>query len=281
MQSSNFHETVAHAVGILASMFRVEADEAMVEGYAIGLHGIDPQRIKAATAAVLQQNRQFMPTAGELRELAMSDGKGFEAITTQAWQCLNHGIDRVGYTGSPNFADGLINATVRHLGGWERVCGLTLEEFEKWFKKDFQQTYLSFARNGCSAEMCRPLVGAVERESARYHGLPNPRSGKIYQLPAPVEVGADYVPVVKSLPAPVRAVRDVPQIEFKPGTEPEKQPSEVKPSKIRRKKDLPKHLGWNEKSDLEFDLTPQQLETQERNKQAILALVGEPQAQAV
>jgi hypothetical protein len=269
-------KNITEIVSLLCEAYGRQPSPATFLAFEIGLDGISDEAAKLASQAVLQRPGKFMPAPGEVRELALSNGRGFDATVTAAWQCFVDAIASVGYTRSPNFVDGLINATVRHLGGWERCCGLPCEEFEKWYRRDFERVYIGFLRNGCPAELCKPLIGAIERESPPYHGLPNPRSGAIYMLPAPVEIQAPYSPAVKSLPAPPREVRSLPAPRFKspPQDDQASEPVEAgcRPKRMQRKHDFPKHLNWCEKADLEFELTPEQLETQERNRQAIEAL---------
>lgn len=266
-----FLETVAKSVGILAAAFRVEADEVLVEAYRIGLQGCEPQQIQAAVATILQGNHEYMPTPGRLRELALNNGRSFDSLVAAAWECLNRGIDAVGYSGSVNFADGLINATVRHLGGWERVCGLPVDEFEKWYHKDFERTYLNFLRNGCPEDQLGYLRGELERVNARFHGR-QLQGGGIYKLPHIHNISAPYAPQVLALPAPDREPVDVPRITFRPipGDEP------AQPERKSRivKKDLPKHLNWTDKADLEYELTPAQLATESQNR-TLLANLGD------
>jgi hypothetical protein len=269
----NFERTVAIYVSALCEAFGRKATKATFMAYEAGLGGLTVSQIKTASHAALKQNRQFMPSPGELREMGLSAGQGYESIAAAAWECLNRGIDRVGYSGSPNFADGLINATVRHLGGWERVCGLVVDEFEKWYAKDFKRIYLEFLRNGCSEEQCRYLPGAIERENAGWHGRQLPNSSKVYELPSVVTVGTPYEPQVLALPAPSRATVGVPRIEFKSIPSEHNHP-EPKPKRII-KKDFPKHLQWLGKEDLEYQLTPEQIETEARNRKLIESLKEE------
>jgi len=267
-----FKTTVATYIAMLCEAFARKPTKAMFMAYEAGLQGLSSAQLKVACLTSLQQNRQFMPSPGELRELGLSDGVGFESVSSRAWDCLCGGIRLVGSSGSPNFEDALINAVVRHFGGWERVCGMPTDEFEKWFRKDFEKIYLQLLRTGCSEDLRRPLVGSIERENSVYHGLPNPRTGRIYELPAVVSVPAGYAPRVPSLPAPERKLSDVPQIEFKRPPAAEADP----PKRVSRiiKKDFSKHLNWNDKADLEFQLTPEQLEAQEENRRKLLQLKG-------
>lgn len=272
-----FKTTVATYVAMLCEAFARKPTKATFMAYEAGLQGLGVEQVRMACVSSLQQNRQYMPTPGELRELGLSSGRTFESVVADAWECLGRGILRVGSSGSPNFEDGLINAAVRHLGGWERVCGLSSDEFEKWFRKDFERVYLQFLRTGCTGELRAPLVGSIERESAAYHGKTNPRSGSTYELPAPIDIPAGYKPNVPSLPAPTRRPVDVPMIEFRKAEPDPVEGSEKKPVRMERCREIPKHLRWHDKADLEFKLTPEQLATQERNRKMLEALPPHPQ----
>lgn len=270
-QPEKFESVVATYAAMLCEAFGRNATKATFMAYEAGLSGLTTEQVKTACLATLKQNRQFMPTPGELREIGLSGGTGFDALVASAWECLNRGIDSVGYSGSLNFMDGLINATVRHLGGWERACGLPVEEFSKWYRKDFERTYLNFLRNGCPTEQLRYLKGANERENAKYHGKTLPGGGT-YQLPDIEQIGAPYAPQVLALPAPERTAVDIPRIEFRTADPDPEQPEAKPTSKMKHKNDFPKHLQWTEKADLEYELTPEQLETQARNRKMLESL---------
>jgi len=104
-----------------------------------------------------------MPTVSELRALTGETTPEDRALL--AWGAFEKAVVRVGYYRSPNFDDPLINATVRHLGGWTRVCELDGEEFDKWLRKDFLKTYEALSRTGVGDEQAAPLVGYAERQN--------------------------------------------------------------------------------------------------------------------
>lgn len=268
-------KTIADCIAMLCVAFNRDPSSATFQAYEVGMGGISDDDCRKATEQVLQQNRKFMPSPGELREIAASRGRPFDLQAQDAWQCLNKAIDHLGATKSVNFRDGAINATVRHFGGWERICGLPVSEFEKWFRKDFEQTYLLYIREGCPPGSERPLVGSIERENNRLHGLPNPATGEVYRLPGVVEVEASYQPTILALPAPEREEVELPMIEFKrPEEVAEPAPEKNQPVRMARKNDVPKShkKDWNTRADLEFELSPEQLEQQKENQRRLKEL---------
>lgn len=123
-------------------------------------------------------------------------------------------IDQHGSSQLVTFDDGLINVVVRLLGGWQRCCTLLIDEFEKWYRKDFCRFYLELLSSGCPPEQTAPLVGSLERENTRYVGTLT-RWGHAYQLPPVRCVPVQYETRLKSLAAPKREVAKLPSIEFK------------------------------------------------------------------
>lgn len=193
---------VAKCIGTLASVFNFECDELAVEAYRMGLEGVASSAIRKATAAILQSpDWKFMPKPGELRSLALTGGQKPEQLTDAAWVALGKAIDRYGSTKSVNFHDAMLNATVKILGGWPRCCQMGVEEFEKWFRKDFVNTYTRFLLHGCPQDLSGYLIGTVERENGQWVGVPCLREGKVYQLPSPEDVDVHYVPLLASPPA--------------------------------------------------------------------------------
>lgn len=206
-------ESIINAVIALCEAFGRSATEATVGAYDLGLRGLSDSQVEAATAMALQRCK-FMPVPAELRELAVGSGVSYDAMADQAFLTLSNAVRRYSDMTSINFADGLINAVVRTLGGWERLHTLGSEQFEIWFRKDFVASYVRMAKGGASPELCRYLPGGCERENAKWEGQ-TLKSGATYRLDVmqPVEnVGSSYTP---ALPAPpivdrkqLSAVRD-------------------------------------------------------------------------
>jgi hypothetical protein len=195
-------DVVIDAVTALGEAFGRQVTEATVGAYDVGLRGLTDSQIAGAAAVALQRCK-FMPVPAELRELAVGAGQSFDAMSERAFLTLSETVRRKSDMDSVRFADGLINATVRILGGWEALYGetMTAERFDVWFRKDFLACYARLAKTGASPELCGYLVGGAERENAHWDGR-EMRHGVVYTLErfAPVqEVGSPYTP---ALPAP-------------------------------------------------------------------------------
>jgi len=147
--------------------------------------------IAAVRSAMRTCNR--MPAAVELRrlsgEMATSDRSAL------AWGSLIRAIGQHGHYCSVDFDDPVINAAVRNLGGWHRLCALDQEELEKWTRKDFERVYSSMCSSGVTAELSQYLCGEFEiNNSSRGYkvepptrvvtGLPPHREGVMRELPA-------------------------------------------------------------------------------------------------
>lgn len=150
-------------VAALAATFGREADKPMYVGYWLGLNDLSLDSIRTAATMAMRQNK-FMPTVAELREFA--GDMRTEDRAAISFQALSRAVARFGYYNSVNFDDPVINAAVRNLGGWERVSSIeSIEEWEKWFRKDFERVYVSLARSGIDPDDAAPLLGFCDRDN--------------------------------------------------------------------------------------------------------------------
>ena len=85
-----------------------------------------------------------MPSVAVLRDL--TGEMRSEDRVQLAWEAMVAAIRDVGGYRSITFEDPAITATVRALGGWERICTTDTEELHKWLRKDFERVYPAFAR---------------------------------------------------------------------------------------------------------------------------------------
>ena len=144
----------------LAEAFDKRPTDAFLNAYQLGLDGVPIEAIERAVAASLKTSK-FMPRPVELRQLAGELAPDDRAVA--AWQAVCDAIDG-GYNSydSVDFDDGLINATIRNMGGWVSLLEKTTDEFDKWAKQDFLKTYQAFQRAGVNGDACRPLVGLAD-----------------------------------------------------------------------------------------------------------------------
>jgi hypothetical protein len=146
----------------LAANFGVEATESRQLGFWMGLNDLDIDAVeKAVVRAVSECDR--MPTVKTLRELRGETTTAQRAII--AWAAVQKAARSIGSYRSVNFDDPVANATIRNLGGWERLCSLDSEEFEKWARKDFERVYCSMASAALSDEAAAYLPGAHEKNN--------------------------------------------------------------------------------------------------------------------
>ncbi len=183
-------------IAALAATFNREADEAMFQGYEIGLADLPLEDVQRAVQRAIRECK-FMPAVAELRGLSGVMLPADRAI--KAWDVFAKAVGKHGYYTSVNFDDPIINATVRSLGGWEAACEKGGDEFDKWLRKDFERVYLAFERTGVGPEAAAPLVGFIGRTNAF--------TGYHEDIPEPLLIACDLPPHrdgVVGLPAPKR-----------------------------------------------------------------------------
>ncbi len=139
----------------LAEAYRQSISAATVNAYDTALGDLPIESV-ARAALLAMRTCKFMPNVAEIRELATGVKHSDRAVL--AWDAvlrvpLNayHHMD---------FDDGLINATIRNLGGWVNfVERFSSSENEKWLRKEFCDTYLRLLSANASGDVLRPLAG--------------------------------------------------------------------------------------------------------------------------
>lgn len=190
----------AAAIGTLAEAYRQTLSEATLHAYWLGLDDLAIAEIETAVRKALRTCR-FMPAPIELREL--SGEVNGQARATLAWDAFQRAVTEHGGYKSVQFDDPVINATVKNLGGWTKLCEVPTAEFDKWIRKDFLQTYQAFYSAGTGPDAALPLPGIFAKENAL--------GGKHHAASERVVVVKTGLPGLPQLEAPEQPV---PQIEF-------------------------------------------------------------------
>lgn len=138
----NFETTVAAYVAMLCEAYGRTPTKATYMAYEAGLSGLDRQQIKSACLASLQQSRKFMPTPGELRELATTGGVTYESQAILAFEKLESALNE----NKPSLMPPLVSAVVRQLGGFDVLAAMPLSEFNTWKRKEFIAAFVSLAK---------------------------------------------------------------------------------------------------------------------------------------
>jgi hypothetical protein len=144
--------------------FGQEATEATYMAYWMGLSDMALESVQRAVAMAMR-NCRMIPRPIELRELV--EGKQQDRVEI-AWMEVQKAIPLGPYK-HVDFGDGVINATVRSLGGWPNfLARFSSAEEEKWARNDFVKTYQRLINCGLSDEAMAYLPGMTEMQAVPY-----------------------------------------------------------------------------------------------------------------
>lgn len=186
-------QELVQLVTVLCEAYGRTATAATFAAYELGLEGIDLPAIKAAVTQSLRRGK-FMPSPAELRE--MSGELKPEDRAQRAWLAVGQAMHEHGGYRTVTFDDVVINAAVRSVGGWERICETDPKEFESHTRREFLKAYASLCIAGVGEEQAAPLIGIFDRMNAvKGHA---PQEVRI------VETGLPPVPGAPRISAPAR-----------------------------------------------------------------------------
>jgi hypothetical protein len=125
------------------------------------LDDLSDKQFVVAMKAFARESTDF-PTPAAVRRYAGLMGLRDDERAKQAWFVVEQTIrDRGAYV-SIDFTDRFVNAAIRAMGGWERLCGAD----PQWMhvtEKRFIETYCLLTRTGLGDGS--PLVGIAERSN--------------------------------------------------------------------------------------------------------------------
>lgn len=162
-------KTIVDFVTLLAEAFNRECKDTTFDLYYRVLADVPEERVVAAFNITISSNRQYMPTPGQLRELAVTGGIGYVARAERAWLEFDRAVVREGADHTVSFADGLINATVRLLGDWIFCASRTGDDYGVWLHKLFLETYQRLCQSGAPEDLRQPLMGTLWAENALHY----------------------------------------------------------------------------------------------------------------
>lgn len=151
-------------IGALLETSGQESTEARLLGYWVGLRDLTLQQVEAAVEHAIKTNTRHTASPGELRELATGGSR--ESLAIAAWCDVLFAVS-VSYMADLDFADRIINAVIRSLGGrttfFDRLAGGT--DSEKWLRIEFLKNYQMFAsRDEIGQEQIAVLAGSADRD---------------------------------------------------------------------------------------------------------------------
>ncbi|MCX7420100.1 MAG: DUF6475 domain-containing protein [Planctomycetia bacterium] len=176
-ESKSRSEQILECVTILAEAWRQKITPMTVRTYELGLSDLDINAVKRGVMAAIR-DCQFMPSVHELRKLAGAADSRIDAKDRPllAWLSVRSAISKAGAYSSATFDDDtVIIATIRELGGWERLCD-TLSDEMHWLEKRFCATYSALCSVKLSADQTKRLPGIIEISNGRegYRSAPIP-----------------------------------------------------------------------------------------------------------
>lgn len=145
----------------MAATFGRELDEPALAAYRMALDDLAIEDLERATAQAMR-TCQFMPTVAELRRLAGVDVSSKTRIAL-AFDALTRAVIRCGAYRTVRFDDPILNSAVASLGGWEKVCDTTDDDWQSHFRHRFGEVYA--ANLEAKRGTMHPLVGIHDREN--------------------------------------------------------------------------------------------------------------------
>lgn len=113
------------------------------------------------------------PTPAAVRRYAGSVAASIEDRARVAWAVVRREIGRTGGYDSIDFDDAMTNATVRAMGGWDKMCDVT-DDAIPFRERDFLANYAAICRTGVGDGA--PLIGIVARHNkSKRFACPNPK----------------------------------------------------------------------------------------------------------
>ncbi len=162
-ESNDTKKAFAEAITGLLVAFDKKPSTVRLRIYFVALRDLSLEEVQAGVVAALRACK-FCPKPAELRELVLGTGEDQALL---AWNDVLKS-QPLGAWKHVDFADKIINATIRHLGGWVDMFDACRDaRAESFYQQKFVKAYLAFARQGVSEEATRPLAGLAESTNGR------------------------------------------------------------------------------------------------------------------
>lgn len=179
----------AESIVAMAATFGREVDQPALLGYWYGLCDLNVDDVQRAIIAGIR-TKKFMPAVAELRELAGELPPATRALV--AWDALCRAVAEHGGYRSVAFDDPALTASIRQLGGWQRICDTPADQFDVWLRKDFLSIYV--ANLGRPIRSNPALLGIFDRPPVLVStGLPVSDVPMLEGSPSALAVAAEKI----------------------------------------------------------------------------------------
>lgn len=129
------------------------------------------EQLSDALLRFTKEGSEF-PTPAAVRKFAGYGEAGIDDRAAVAWASVRREMHRTGAYESVTFDDQMINAAIRNMGGWERLCETPIDQID-WKGKEFIAMYKTIVRTGIGDGS--PLHGITARLNAGRFKAPAPR----------------------------------------------------------------------------------------------------------
>jgi hypothetical protein len=146
----------------MALSFGVEFTKPRFLGYWVAMRDLSLFVCQQAVYRAMGESKR-LPLPAELREFAGVPNPEQKAIA--AWGDAER-ASRLGSYKHIDFEDKLINAVIRHLGGWPMFLSRWTGSEEKWLRMEFVKVYRNFQSTGVNGDACRALPGLSQAQSS-------------------------------------------------------------------------------------------------------------------
>lgn len=154
----------------IGELYGKAISEPLADIYWQALKSFELQDVQAAFKAHIHNPDcgQYFPKPADI--VRFIEGSG-EIKALQAWSKVERAIRLIGKYESLAFDDFIIHAVLEEMGGWVKLCGMTLHEMP-FCANEFQKRYMGFVLKK-PARHPRYLEGIIERENGK-NGYPVP-----------------------------------------------------------------------------------------------------------
>ncbi len=154
-------ENFARMLALTGEQYGKTLSPDLIEFYFEGLSHLPIETVRAALNKHIRNTDtgQFMPKIADV--IRACEGRT-EDVAYGALVELQRAFSSVGAWRSVEFADPIIGAVVRDMGGWPELCGRDAEEWTQFGSKDFLKRYRIYKERG-TVSAPSYLPGLAER----------------------------------------------------------------------------------------------------------------------
>lgn len=160
----------AECVGLLSASVGRDMQKSQAEAWFLLLQDLTGDELRAGIAGALQAHMYAgFPPIGLIRQHARPETPKLldsESAAISAWTAVLGAITKIGVYSGVDFGP-LVNATIRSLGGWQRLGDTSLEDLARFVRPQFLQSFRAFMSTGVREREGAALRGIFQEQVVR------------------------------------------------------------------------------------------------------------------